>query len=69
MTVISVTTGQTNTQTDRRQTNKMYHHFVQGQEIHLRVKDLQSMTKVAEWWTLQIFDSRVDFPVFVESGG
>ena len=35
------------------------HDFVQGREIHPRVKDLQPTT--------QIFDTRVDFPVPVES--
>ena len=38
-------------------------------EIHPSVKDLQSTTRLAESWTLQIFDTRVDFPVPVQSRG
>ena len=38
-------------------------------EIHLIVKDLQSTTRLAEWWTLQIFDERVDFAVPAQSRG
>ena len=38
-------------------------------EIHPSVKDLQSTTRLAELWKLHIFDTRVDFPVPVQSGG
>ena len=38
-------------------------------EIHPSVKDLQSTTRLAESWKLQIFDTRVDFPVPVQSRG
>ena len=38
-------------------------------EIHLSVKDLQSTTRLAESWKLHIFETRVDFPVPVQSGG
>ena len=34
-----------------------------------RVIDLQSTTRLAESWTLQIFDTRVDFPVPEQSRG
>ena len=37
-------------------------------EIHPSVKDLQSTTRLAESWKLHIFDTRVDFPVPVQSG-
>ena len=38
-------------------------------EIHPSDKDLQSSTRLAESWMLQIFDTRVDFPVSVQSSG
>ena len=38
-------------------------------EIHPSVKDLQSTTRLAESLMLHIFDTRVDFPVPVQSGG
>ena len=38
-------------------------------EIHPSAKDLQSTTRLAESWMLHIFDTRVDFPVPVQSGG
>ena len=38
-------------------------------EIHRSVKDLQSTTRLAESWKLHIFDTRVDFPVPVQSDG
>ena len=38
-------------------------------EIHPSVKDLQSTTRLAKSWKLHIFDTKVDFPVPVKSGG
>ena len=38
-------------------------------EINPRVRDLQSMTRLAESWTLHFFDVRVDFPVPEQSRG
>ena len=38
-------------------------------KIHPSVKDLQSTTRLAKSWKLHIFDTRVDFPVPVQSGG
>ena len=43
--------------------------FYRDREIHPSVKDLQSTTRLAESWKLHIFDTRVDFPVPVQSGG
>ena len=41
--------------------------FCTGTGKSTRVKDLQSTTRLAESWTLQIFDRRVDFPIPVQS--
>ena len=38
-------------------------------EIHPSVNDLQSTTRLAELWKLHIFDTTVDFPIPVQSGG
>ena len=38
-------------------------------EIQPSVKDLQSTTRLAQSWTLHIFDKRVDYPVPVQSCG
>ena len=68
----SVTIGRTDRQTDAQtdaglieSTTTLY----RGREIHPSVKDLQSTTRLAESWKLHIFDTRVDFPVPVQSGG
>ena len=47
--------------TDGPWTNRIYHPFVQGQE--------NPQKRLAESWKLHIFDTRVDFPVPVQSGG
>ena len=63
--------GQTDGRTDGRtdglieSTTTLY----RDREIHPSVKDLQSTTRLAESWKLHIFDTRVDFPVPVQSGG
>ena len=68
----SVTIGRTDRQTDAQtdaglieSTTTLY----RDREIHPSVKDLQSTTRLAESWKLHIFDTRVDFPVPVQSGG
>ena len=38
-------------------------------EIQPSVKDLQLTTRLDESWKLHIFDTRVDFPVPIQSGG
>ena len=45
------------------------HDFALGQEIHPRVKDLQRPWLRKPRHGLQIFDTRVDFPVPVQSRG
>ena len=42
--------------------NRIYHHAVEGtRESHLSVHDLQSTTRLAESWMLQIMDTRMGF--------
>ena len=44
-------------------TNRIYHHIVEGtRESHPSVHDLQSTTRLAESWMLQIMDTRMGFP-------
>ena len=43
--------------------NRIYHHTVEGtRESHPSVHDLQSSTRLAESWMLQIMDTRMGFP-------
>ena len=43
--------------------NRIYHHTVEGtRESHQSVHDLQSTTRLAESWMLQIMDTRMGFP-------
>ena len=43
--------------------NRIYHHTVEGtRESHPSVHDLQSTTRLAESWMLQIMDTRMGFP-------
>ena len=43
--------------------NRIYHHVGGGtRESHPSVQDLQSTTRLAESWMLQIFDTRMGFP-------
>ena len=43
--------------------NRIYHHSVEGtRESHPSVHDLQSTTRLAESWMLQIMDTRMGFP-------
>ena len=45
-----------------RRTNRIYHHTVEGtRECHPSVHGLQSTTKLAESWMLQIMDTRMGF--------
>ena len=47
----------------RAETNIIYHHTVEGtRESHPSVHDLQSTTRLAESWMLQIMDTRMGFP-------
>ena len=42
--------------------NRIYHHTVEGtRESHPCVHDLQSMTRLADSWMLQIMDTRMGF--------
>ena len=46
-----------------RRNNRIYHHTVEGtRESHPSVHDLQSTTRLAESWMLQIMDTRMGFP-------
>ena len=46
-----------------REINRIYHHTVEGtRESHPSVHDLQSTTRLAESWMLQIMDTRMGFP-------
>ena len=58
-------------QTDRRTTDykKSTMTMYKDREIHLSVKDLQSTTRLAKSWKMQIFDPRTDFPVPAQSCG
>ena len=43
--------------------NRIYHHTVEGtRESHPSVHDLQSTTRLAESWMLQIMDTWMGFP-------
>ena len=43
--------------------NRIYHHIVEGtRESNPSVHDLQSTTRLAESWMLQIMDTRMGFP-------
>ena len=43
--------------------NRIYHHIAEGtRESHPSVHDLQSKTKLAELWMLQIMGTRMGFP-------
>ena len=43
--------------------NRIYHHVARGtRESHPSVQDLQSTTRLAESWMLQILDRRMGFP-------
>ena len=45
------------------QINRIYQYTAEGtRESYLGVQDLQSMTKHAESWILQIMDKRIGFP-------
>ena len=45
------------------ETNRIYQHIAEGtRESHPGVHDLQSMTRLAESWMLQIMDTRIGFP-------
>ena len=47
------------------ETNRIYHHVTGGtRESHLSAQDLQSTTRLAESWMLQILDTptRMGFP-------
>ena len=45
------------------ETNRIYHHTVEGtRESHPSVHDLQSTTRLAESWMVQIMDTRMGFP-------
>ena len=50
---------------DRRRdrwTNRIYHHTLEGtRESHPSVHGLQSTTRLAESWMLQIMDTRIGF--------
>ena len=48
---------------------RMYHYLYRDRIMHPRVKDLQSTTRLAKSWTLQIVLQRVEFPVPVQSNG
>ena len=56
-------------QTTESKNIRIYLDFYRDREIHPSVKDLQSTTRLAESWMLQIFDTRVDYPVPVQSRG
>ena len=52
-----------NGHTLRSKINRIYHHTVEGtRESHPSVHDLQSTTRLAESWMLQIMDTRMGFP-------
>ena len=43
--------------------NRIYHHIAEGtRESHPSVHDLQSKTRLAKSWMLQIMDTRMGFP-------
>ena len=62
------TDTETDTETDAgliESTTTLY----RDREINPSVKDLQFTTRLASSWKLHIFDTRVDFPVPVQSDG